>query len=192
MLLTKISHISLLLLFSAVHLACTDKKETTGAASETLSSSVGATGDTTTEQGPDSDWALGSYYQPIYTNYAAIEKPSISILDGFTATLEDEFCGAGSVQYKPLRWQALDENQIEFSSMVDGDPVMWFSQKAFSVIRMRRTDDPEIVIVSDGDNEEGITLGKFRRGVGCLQVTDMSLGCNGGSFVVPCDDVTGG
>lgn len=63
----------------------------------------------------------------------------------------------------------------------------WFGLIS-DTLRMRSTDDSDVVVVSDGDNEEGPTLGDFRRGTGCLKLVDAALGCfGGGAYVFPCD-----
>lgn len=176
---------SFALLLGAVGLACTPNAGAeSGAATNEGSTETSA---------PDGSWAVGSYYRPISNVSPTIEKASFEILEDFTTKLEDEFCGAGVVKYESLRWTAVDSDTVEFSALQDGEPVMWFGGEAFHTIRMRRTDDPDIVIVADGKFEEGPTLGKFKRGIACLKITNPLDGCNGGAYVIPCDNaVTSG
>lgn len=136
---------------------------------------------------PDTSWALGSYYQPTWSNYATSTKWAVTIEEDFTARLETEYCDGPQPFVQMASWRVISDRQIELYSPEDSEALDWFGLVS-DAVRMRLSDDPDIVVVSDGDNEEGPTLGDFRRGTGCLKLVDAALGCfGGGAYVFPCD-----
>lgn len=146
-----------------------------------------------TSQPPDGTWAIGNYYKPIHPSEATYFKPTLAIHEDFTVTLESEVCEAGIAPHESLRWQPIDPDTIEISAQQEGDAFSWFGGKVDEPLRMRRSDDADIVSVANGDFDEAPELGDFRRGFGCLKIVNEAEGCNGGAFVFPCsEEVTGG
>jgi hypothetical protein len=146
------------------------------------------TSEGSSETGPtvDGAWALGRHYQPAQVTTATSEMPSMEIMSDFTARLDLTYCRDDAMSSQTVGWKVIDADTIEFFGL-NGEEKFWFFSKPYARIRMRSTADPEIVIVDDDGNETGLTLGKFRRGVGCLRFTDETMGCFGGAFVYPCE-----
>lgn len=132
-----------------------------------------------------SDWFLGSYYQPPFESVSTTTKYTLTVRADRTAVLETELCGSGVIDSNVVAWEEDGEGTIRFTGAA-GEQLAWFLSTPFEEVSMRRTDDPELVEIRDGDNTEGPTLGDFRRGNGCLIVKDSTKGCGEGSFVVKC------
>lgn len=132
----------------------------------------------------DESWAYGRYYQPVSNSEEVLFKPTMEIRPDHTAVLELEFCGEEMKFSQVVGWRSVDPQTIEFSSTSEDIAFTWFDNTPFGVVRMHSTDDPEIVIVSDAALDHGVTLGKFRRGEGCLVPGEN--GCRSGGYVFPC------
>lgn len=163
--------------------ACVQKgqnsTDTQGASSESSSS------DAVVTAGPeDESWAYGRYYQPVSNSEEVLYMPTMEIRSDHTAVLELEFCGEEMKFSQVVGWHSIDSQTVEFSSASEGVAFTWFDNPPFGVVRMHSTDDPEIVIVSDAALDHGVTLGKFRRGEGCLVPGEN--GCRNGGYVFPC------
>lgn len=148
--------------------------------------------DSETGGAPDAAWVPGRYYQPVSGSYSTDEKASMNVFEDFTAQLDREWCHSNQGFSQVVRWEMIDDDTVGFSAMNAGEEFLWFGNEPFGAVRMRRTDNPSLVIVSDGPSEMGSTLGAFRRGTGCLQIVDPLLGCNGGAVVKACEAPTTG
>ena len=164
--------------------ACPPKEHGGESSSETSGSSEPGTEGTPTTGSEDVSWAYGRYYQPVSGCIETSVKPTIEIRDDHSATLELEFLGDEDKFSQEVKWQSVGADMIEFSPPDPETQFTWFDNKPFGVVRMHRTDTSDVIIVSDGGNESGSTLGKFKRGEGCLVPGPNA--CVMGSYVTPC------